>query len=448
MRQSFVFSPVTAAELRSLSPLEWSDALDEHLARCATPLTWRSGRTPSMKRWGLSTAGSDTSLAFAAGLEADGRMVPQLLASMHRRTLDLLSASPAGLIRAQEQTQRWLHEAEESLQKLELELTPSMRELERIQQRTGAARMAGQLPGDGADKTSGLGSILLRAGIAFLLVALFALSYVWIGGLGWNPRRDGLALAGLAVGLVAAGLITYRMHRTRMRNQRMARIELARAELTAELQAQTHDGLVRMHRRLIRILGNWDQMLREAMDELHDLSTPPEMPVVPPAASTRAISTCPISTSRCGIAVWPICAHVWTRMGSAARSGWTACGARPHGGRKWSASCALRPAADSRAKASQAHTIADFIRQTVRQSVAPVTIQEPNSVRARLDPGADGGVRHRASAVARAADERDIQRQLRAMGIVDEWEEDERRAVDRSALRGGGVEPGQAHGQL
>ena len=122
---------------------------------------------------------------------------------------------------------------------------------------------------------------MLRAAIAFALVALFALSYVWIGGLGWNPQRDGLALAGLAVGLVAAGLITYRMHRTRMRNQRLARIELARAELTAELQAQTHDGLVRMHKRLIQILSNWEQMLREAMDELHDLSTPPEMPAVP-----------------------------------------------------------------------------------------------------------------------------------------------------------------------
>ncbi len=166
VRRSFVFSPVAAAELRSLPPLEWSDALDEHLEEVRHTFDLAVGPNAIDEALGLSTAGADSSLAFAAGLEADGRMVPQLLANMHRRTLDLLAASPAGLIRAQEQAQRWLHEAEESLQKLELELTPSMRELDRIQQEQALHEWQVNYR-ETVEQTSGLGSILLRAAIAF-----------------------------------------------------------------------------------------------------------------------------------------------------------------------------------------------------------------------------------------------------------------------------------------
>lgn len=425
VRRSFVFSPVTAAELRSLAPLEWSEAFDEHVREVRHTFDLAVGPDAVDEAWGLSTAGTDSSLAFAAGLEADGRMVPQLLANMHRRTLDLLSASPTGLVRAHEQVQRWLHEVEESLQKLDLTLTPSVRELDRIRREQTLHEWQVNYR-DTVEKTSGIGAILARAGIAFALVALFVLAYLWIVGIGWSPERDGLALAGFAVGLVAAGLITYRVHRSRMRRQRLARVDLARDELTAELQAQSHDGLVRVHKRLIQILGNWEDMLREAMDELHDLSTPPEMPAAPPPGIYQTHLFVPYFNQR----LWDRCLeYLRTRLDT-------------HGQRSeerldslWGEAAWRRQmerilrtapmAADRTPHSSQAHTIAEFIRQTVRESVAPISIQEPNPVRSNLIRALTEEFGIEQLLWRGATDERDIQRQLRAMGVIDAWEDDD-----------------------
>ena len=423
VRQSFVFSPVVAAELRALSPLEWSDALDDHVRDVRRTFDLAVGPDAVDEAWGLSTAGSDTSLAFAAGLQADGRMIPQLLSRMHRRVLDLLSASPAGLVRAHDQTQRWLHEAEESLQKLEVEFTPSMRELGRIQREQALHEWQVNYR-DAAAKTSGLGSILLRAGIAFLLVALLALVYLWLAGAAWSPASDGLALAGFAVGVVVAALVTYRLHHARMRRQRLARVELASAELTAELQAQSHDGLVRTHQRLIWVLENWEQMLREAIDELRNLSTPPAMPAVPPAGIHETYLYVPYFNQ-----------SLWDRSLAYLRTHLDAHGQRSEerldslwGETAWRQQMEriLRTAPDNRSQqSSQAHTIAEFIRQTVRRSVAPVSIQEPNPVRAELIRALAGefGIEH--LLWRGAADQREIQRQLRAMGVIDDMDEGE-----------------------
>ena len=425
VRQSFVFSPVTAAELRSLSPLEWSDAFDEHMREVRRTFDLAVGPDAVDEAWGLSTAGSDSSLAFAAGLDADGRMVPQLLSRMHRRTLDLLAASPTGLIRAHDQAQRWLHEAEESLQQLEIELTPSMRELERIQRELALHEWQINYR-DVVAKTSGLGAIMLRAGVAFLLVALLALGYLWVAGIEWNLVRDGLALAGFAVGVVVAGLATYRLHHARMRRRRWARIDLARSELTAELQTQSHDGLVRTHQRLIQILENWEQMLREAMDELRDLSTPPEIPAVPPSGIRQTYLYVPYFNQ-----------SLWDRSLAYLRTHLDAHGQRSEerldslwGEAAWRKQMEriLRtaPVPDNRSQQpSQAHTIAEFIRQTVRKSVAPVSIQEPNPVRADLIRALAGefGIEH--LLWRGATDQREIQRQLRTMGIIDDVDDGE-----------------------
>ncbi len=204
----------------------------------------------------------------------------------------------------------------------------------------------------------------------------------------------------------------------------MARIELARAELTAGLQAQTHDGLVRMHRRLIQILGNWEQMLREAMEELHDLSTPPKMPVVPAGGIHQSYLYVPYFNQQ----LWDRClAYLRTRLDAHGQrseerldSLWGEAAWRQEMERILRAA----PGGDSARQSSQAHTIAEFIRQTVRQSVAPVTIQEPNSVRRDLIRALTEEFGIERLLWRGPSDERDIQRQLRAMGIVDEWEED------------------------
>ncbi|RIK36262.1 MAG: hypothetical protein DCC57_22630, partial [Chloroflexi bacterium] len=117
VRQSFVFPPAAAHELRRLTPLAWSDAFDDYIAQVRTTFDLAVGRAAVDEAWGLAATAPETALGFAAGLEADDRLYPQLLVKMHKRLVDLLAGSPTGLIRAAEQTQRWLHEAEEALQK-------------------------------------------------------------------------------------------------------------------------------------------------------------------------------------------------------------------------------------------------------------------------------------------------------------------------------------------
>ena len=92
----------------------------------------RKGTRARRYMWACAMTGTHTleaylhprQLAFAAGLEADDRLVPQLLTRMHKRLLDLLTASPTGLTLATDQSQRWLHEAQEALQKLQVSVFP------------------------------------------------------------------------------------------------------------------------------------------------------------------------------------------------------------------------------------------------------------------------------------------------------------------------------------
>ncbi len=425
VRQSFVMTPVSAAELRRLPPVEWSDAFDDHVKQIQHTFNLVVGPNAMDEAWGLSTAGANTGLAFAAGLEADERMAPQLLASMHKRVLDLIAASPTGLIRAHEQTQLWLHEAEESLQRIELSLTSSMRELGRIQREQALYEWQVKYR-ETVDKTSSLRSILLRASIAFVALMLLAFGFMWMLGDGWDSVRDGLALAGVAVGLVTAGLITASLHRTRLHRLRQARVELARAEFTDQLQMQSHDGLVRMHGRLIRILQNWEQMLQDAITELHDLSTPPDIPAVPPAGVYQSYLYVPYFNQR----LWDRClSYLRTRLdtqGQRSEERLDSLWGEARWRHEMERILRAAPSSGNPAQgASQAHTIAEFIRQTVRQSVAPVSIQEPNPVRADLIAALahEFGIEY--LLWRGQSDERDIQQQLRAMGFVEEWDDDE-----------------------
>ena len=434
VRESFVFSPVAAAELRAASPLgapaEWMQAFDAHLQGVRHTFDLAAGADAVDEAWGLTTAGAEAAPrglpAFAAGLEADDRMAPQLLTRMHKRLLDLLAASPTGLIRAHEQSRQWLHEAEESMQRLEISLTPSVRELGRIQ-RDQALHEWQVKYAEAVAKAPSLGAIMLRAVAAIVVVSLIALGYLWLIHSAWNPVRDGLTLAGFAVGILAAGLATNRLHQTRVANLRRARVDLARAELTALLQAQAHDGLVRSHTRLIQVLQDWQQMLREAMDELRELSTPPEMPAVPPAGILQTYLYVPYFNQM-----------LWDRCLAYLRTHLDAHGQRSEerldnlwGQAEWRRQMerilrtvprapVLGSDAAQHSRAQMAPgAIAEFIRQTVHQSVAPISIQDPSPVRAELLHALAGEFSIEQLLWRSAADAQDINRRLRAMGILD-----------------------------
>ncbi|HXF63812.1 MAG TPA: hypothetical protein VNK95_19470 [Caldilineaceae bacterium] len=427
VRESFVFPAAAAHELRRLPPVEWAAAFDEHLAQVRSTFNLAVGSAAADEAWGLATSGSaaeaatGATLGFAAGLEADDRIYPQLLMKMHKRLVDLLAGSPTGLMRAAEQTQRWLHEAEEALQKLQTFSTPSTRQLARIQQGLALREWAVRNR-EMAAKQPSLLAILLRAAVATGLVGLFSLIYLLFAGRAWNPAEDGWALGGFATGIVLAGLATYRIHRNRQRSARRARIALAQAELTRELQNAAHDGLTRAYTQLAAVLRSWHAMLREAMDELHHLSTPPEMPAVPPPEIPQSYLYQPHLNQ-----------PLWDRCLTYLRKHMDVEGQRSEerldklwGTAKWRNQMQriLRtaPAAPgAHAGRSQARTIAEFIRQTVRESVAPVTLQEANPIRDNLIRAlaTEFSIEH--LLWRGAAEAQDIERRLRAMemGLAD-----------------------------
>ena len=301
VRHGFVYPAVTAHELAQLSPKAWSPAFDEYVGKVHAAFDLAVGQSAIGETWGLtSVAGSGVN--FAAGLEADDRLYPQLLTKMHKRLVDLLAASPTGLVRAHDQTQRWLHEAEEGLQKLQTFATPSTRQLAHIQQDLAAREWAAKYD-DLAAKQPSLAMISLRAGGATVIVGVLSLLYVVLAGRTWSLVDDGWALAGFGVGALIAGVATYRIHLARQTRARRARVALAQAEFTRDLQYAAHDGLTTAYTQLVSVLQTWRQMLREAMDELQALSTPPEMPPRPAAICRITIYTRRIGISRCGTAV-------------------------------------------------------------------------------------------------------------------------------------------------
>jgi hypothetical protein len=415
VRQNFVYPTATAHELRRLGSEAWAAAFENYLAQVRETVDLAVGVKAANEAWGLAAADGSTGLGFAVGLEGDDRLYPQVLARMHKRLVEHLAASPTGLMRAADQTKRWLHEAEEGLQKLQTFSTPSTRQLTRIQQDLAKREWAVKYQELAAQEPN-LGAILLRSVAATGLVGLLSLSYLLVVGHSWDPSQDGWALGGFALGALFAGLATYRIHRMKQVRARRARIELAKAELTSELQNAAHDGLTRAYSQLIGVLQGWHQMLREAIEELHALSTPPEMPVVPPADLPQNYIFVPHWNQ-----------PLWDRCLSYLRKHLETQGQRSEdrldklwGTVKWRTQMqrTLRavPASNGVGRA-QARPIAEFIRQTVRESVAPVTLQEDNPMRDNLIRALANEFSIEHLLWRGAAQAEDLERRLRAMEL-------------------------------
>jgi hypothetical protein len=189
VRQSFVYPTATAHELRRLGSEAWAAAFEDYLSQVRQTFDLAVGTKAANEAWGLAAADGSTGLGFAAGLEGDDRLYPQLLARMHKRLVEHLAASPTGLMRAAEQTQRWLHEAEEGLQKLQTFSTPSTRQLARIQQELAKREWSVQYQELAASEPN-FGAILLRAVGATALVGVLSLLYLLVVGRAWNAMQE------------------------------------------------------------------------------------------------------------------------------------------------------------------------------------------------------------------------------------------------------------------
>jgi len=415
VRQNFVYPTATAHELRRLSSQAWATAFEGYLGQVRQTFDLAVGPKAANEAWGLAAADGSTGLGFAAGLEGDDRLYPQVLARMHKRLVEQLAASPTGLMRASEQTQRWLHEAEEGMQKLQTFSTPSTRQLTRIQQELAKREWSVQYQ-EMTSSEPNFGAILLRAVGATVLVAVLSLLYLMIIGRAWDPSQDGLAMAGFAAGALIAGVVTYRIHRSHQVRARRSRIALAKAELTSELQNSVHDGLTRAYSQLIGVLQSWNQMLREAIEELQTLSTPPEMPVVSPGDLPQSYIYAPHWNQ-----------PLWDRCLTYLRKHLETQGQRSEdrldrlwGTAKWRTQMqkVLRAVpGNTGTSRAQARPIAEFIRQTVRESVAPVTLQEDNPMRDNLIRAlaTEFSIEH--LLWRGAADAEDLERRLRALEL-------------------------------
>ncbi len=415
VRQSFIYPPATAHELRRLGPAAWVQAFEQYNEQVKETFDLAVGPAAADEAWGTSIAQPNPAFGFAAGLEADDRLYPQTLTRMHARLIEMMAASPTGLVRAVEQTQRWLHEVEELLQKLQTFATPSTRQLARIQHDLARREWAVRYAELSARQPS-LGAILLRAAGASVLVALLSLLYLVFVGRAWSPSEDGLALAGFVLGVLVAGIATFRIHGMRRRKARWERVSLAQAELTAALQYTAHEGLTRAANQLADVLRNWHKMLREAMDELQQLSTPPETPLVPAPEAAQSYLYVPHLNQT----LWDRCLaylrrhmeHQGQRSEERLDKLW--------GTAKWRNQLNRVLRAVSAAPApgrSQARPLAEFIRQTVRESVAPVTLQEANPIRDNLIRGLAGEFSIEHLLWRGAAEAEDMERRLRAMAM-------------------------------
>ncbi|MEZ4620410.1 MAG: hypothetical protein R2867_33570 [Caldilineaceae bacterium] len=372
----FVLPSPTAQQLRRVKPARWSDALQSHLDDLTHYLDLALGRDFLDDAWGVRSieAGQPWFL-----YDVDDRLLPATVAKMQKQILEILAGSPTGLTQAQAQTQRWLHDLDRLRQQVHSVATPGARHLARVQQML--AQRNWELTYLQTVVTAPtLGGILLRAGGAIAIVAILALSYLFFAGRNWGVQ-DTYSLAGFASGMLLIGLATYRINQDRIRTLRRERVTLAQRALTAQLRNAVSDGLVRVYDRLGELLAHWNRMLAEASSELAELSAPAALPTIPPP----------------GVPLQPIYQphlneQLWNRCLTYLRSQQDQQGRRSEerlermwGTQKWQNEMRrILSNSTSIEGQSQARTIAQFIRDTVRQSVASVNLNETDTVRQDL----------------------------------------------------------------
>ena len=374
--QDFVLPQPTAQQLRRVRPARWNEALQGHLNDLEHYLTLAVGPDFLDEAWGIRAVEPGRAWFM---YDVDDRLLPAEVARMQKQLLALLAASPTGLTLAQAQTQHWLHELDQLRGRVQSVVTPSARHLARVQRMLSLRNWELNYL-QAVSTIPSFGGIMARAGGIVLLVALLAWFYLLYAGRTWG-MSDTLSLLGFATGIGLAGLITYRLTHDRVRALRRERIALAQRILTAQLRDSVSDGLVRVYDRLGELLTYWNRMLAEASSELAALSTPTAMPTIPPAG----IPLQPIYQPHLNERLWERClTYLRSQQDKQGQRSEERLG-RMWGTHKWQGEM-RRILSNSLGVEgqSQARTIAQFIRDTVRESVAPVTLEEANPVRAAL----------------------------------------------------------------
>ncbi|CAN5628338.1 hypothetical protein BH10CHL1_BH10CHL1_02590 [soil metagenome] len=377
IHEAFVLPKPIALDLRRVPAPHWGEAFQAHFAELDEYIKLAVGAEAVAEAWGTQAVATSHEWIIH---EDDDRLLPRTVTRMHERVLEILAASPTGLTSAQNQVKRWLQETEQARQKVWSIATPNARQLAHAQRQLALRQWTANYT-QAVLNTPTFLAIMLRTGIAILVVTIFSLGYLLVMQRAWDPVIDGLSLLGFAVGILVIGLVIYRTTRNRIRALRRERVTLAQLELTAQLQEKVVDGLVRGYDRLAQLLNTWSQMLTEAIGELNALSTPPAIPVVPPPG----VPPITLYQPHLSQALWDRCMdYLRTQQDTQGQR------SEERLGRMWGTAAwrndmkrILSGNAPTNGQ-SPARTIAQFIRNTVRQSVAPVSIEQPGPEGSRV----------------------------------------------------------------
>jgi hypothetical protein len=404
----FILPQPMAATLRRTPAPRWGDAFQRHLDELVDYVALAVGREAMEEALGAEAIGPGKEWFLP---EVDNRVLPVTVAHMQEQLLDDLAASPTGLGRAQNQVRRWLREVEQARQRLYTAATPNARMLARVQRELALRNWEASYSQAVVNAPSG-SSIFLRTILAVLTVTLISFAYMLAVQQSWDIVQDGLSLLGFAVGISVVGAVAYRWGHGRVRQLRRERVAQARTELQTLIQESVTDGLVAAYDRLREVLTDWAQMLAEAASELNTLSTPPLLPAIPPPG----VPLIKLYQPHVNQALWDNCLDFLRRQQDAQGHKSEERLDRIWGTATWRNEMRriLQGAAPQNGQ-TQARTIAQFIRDTVRQSVAPVSIEQPNGVRSELIRRLAGNYSVEHLLWRSEREEEEIQRRLRAL---------------------------------
>jgi len=385
---NFTLPPAVREDLRGIAPRHWRPAFERHLHEISGYFNLAVGPEAVDETWGLSALETLDDVA----LGSDARLLPSAVARMRKHLLEVLAASPMGLVEAQQQVQSWRTEVEERRARLQAVSTPSTRELDEMQRRLALRDWAtryGQLNA----YLPTFNGILSRAAFALVLVVFLGINYLFWLNQPWNFVQNGAILGGFVIGSLVAGWVAYRSFTARIGRFHRERVNLAQENMTNSLQSYAYDGWSRLHDRLAEQLRAWSLMLSDAAAELNRLSTPSAMPMVIPTN----IPTSYLYQAHLNRALWERClTYLQNRQDTLGQrsdqrlsSMWGQAGWYDRMRqilRREPEPTPVTVAQDWQElpESFQAHTIAEFIRQIVQRSVAPVTLEFPGEVRAEL----------------------------------------------------------------
>jgi hypothetical protein len=294
----FILPPAVAVELRNCSPIQWTARFEEELDHATRQFKQLAGSQPLDHAWGLDglhTSGRPRN-------PNDRRLLPATAQQMRRHIVDLLATSPAGLRQAQQHLRQWQEALDAERQRLSGETTTGQQQMASAQQQLAMRNWWARYERALMDEPS-LGKVMLRSSLLVLAVVLISALYLIAFERPFDLIVDGGTLAGVLLGAYVGGAMVYRRQLSRHRRLRRERLALAQNEMSALLQEQVQQGLVRVYDHLGQMLRQMSGAVEDATESLKGWSITGGSPPVPPVSGAATHLRRPHINGR----LWDLC---------------------------------------------------------------------------------------------------------------------------------------------